>query len=83
VLAVLTTLPIMAQLTLDTSKDMCQVSAENGGQYTHAALWTIIAAAQLGDGDRAGELFACSIQSTMPQRALDSTDTASNHMLRL
>lgn len=31
---------------------------ENGGQYTHAALWTIIAAALLGDGDRAGELFA-------------------------
>jgi cyclic beta-1,2-glucan synthetase len=31
---------------------------ENGGQYTHAALWTLIAYAQLGDGDRAGELFA-------------------------
>jgi len=31
---------------------------ENGGQYTHAALWTIIAYAMLGDGDRAGELFA-------------------------
>jgi cyclic beta-1,2-glucan synthetase len=31
---------------------------ENGGQYTHAALWTLIAYACLGDGDRAGELFA-------------------------
>ena len=30
---------------------------ENGGQYTHAALWTVIAFAILGDGDRAGELF--------------------------
>ncbi len=31
---------------------------ENGGQYTHAALWTLIAYATLGDGDKAGELFA-------------------------
>ena len=31
---------------------------ENGGQYTHAALWTVLAFAQLGDGDRATELFA-------------------------
>ena len=31
---------------------------ENGGQYTHAAIWTLIAFAILGDGDRAGELFA-------------------------
>jgi len=31
---------------------------ENGGQYTHAALWTLMAYAKLGDGDRAGELFA-------------------------
>jgi cyclic beta-1,2-glucan synthetase len=31
---------------------------ENGGQYTHAAIWTLIAFASLGDGDRAGELFA-------------------------
>ncbi|HEX8492837.1 MAG TPA: glucoamylase family protein [Pyrinomonadaceae bacterium] len=30
---------------------------ENGGQYTHAALWTLIAYARLNDGDRAGELF--------------------------
>ncbi|HEY8019829.1 MAG TPA: glycosyl hydrolase family 65 protein, partial [Thermoanaerobaculia bacterium] len=31
---------------------------ENGGQYTHAALWTCIGFAALGDGDKAGELFA-------------------------
>ncbi|PYM38253.1 MAG: phosphorylase, partial [Candidatus Rokuibacteriota bacterium] len=31
---------------------------ENGGQYTHAALWSVIAFATLGDGDRAAELFA-------------------------
>ncbi len=31
---------------------------ENGGQYTHAAIWSVIAWASLGDGDKAGELFA-------------------------
>ena len=31
---------------------------ENGGQYTHAALWSVLAFARLGDGDRATELFA-------------------------
>jgi cyclic beta-1,2-glucan synthetase len=31
---------------------------ENGGQYTHAALWSVMAFALLGDGDRAAELFA-------------------------
>jgi cyclic beta-1,2-glucan synthetase len=31
---------------------------ENGAQYTHAATWLLIAYAMLGDGDRAGELFA-------------------------
>jgi cyclic beta-1,2-glucan synthetase len=30
---------------------------ENGGQYTHAAVWTVLGFAALGDGDRAGELF--------------------------
>ena len=30
---------------------------ENGGQYTHAAIWSILAFAALGDGDKAGELF--------------------------
>ncbi|MEO8520939.1 MAG: glucoamylase family protein [Acidobacteriota bacterium] len=31
---------------------------ENGGQYTHAALWNVLALARLGDGDRAAELFS-------------------------
>ena len=31
---------------------------ENGGQYTHAAIWTLIAYCMLGDGERAGELFS-------------------------
>ena len=31
---------------------------ENGAQYTHAALWTALAMAKLGDGDRAGQLMS-------------------------
>jgi cyclic beta-1,2-glucan synthetase len=31
---------------------------ENGGQYTHAAVWTVMAYAMLGNGDRATELFS-------------------------
>lgn len=30
---------------------------ENGGQYTHAAIWLIAAYAELGEGDKAGQLF--------------------------
>jgi cyclic beta-1,2-glucan synthetase len=30
---------------------------ENGGQYTHAAVWSVIAYALLGEGDQAGELL--------------------------
>jgi cyclic beta-1,2-glucan synthetase len=30
---------------------------ENGGQYTHAAVWTVMAMARLGYGDEAVELF--------------------------
>jgi cyclic beta-1,2-glucan synthetase len=30
---------------------------ENGAQYTHAALWTVLAMAKLGDGDRAAALM--------------------------
>jgi cyclic beta-1,2-glucan synthetase len=30
---------------------------ENGGQYTHAALWTVLGHALLGNGDRAEALF--------------------------
>ena len=31
---------------------------ENGGQYTHAAAWSVIAFATLGDGDKAADLFS-------------------------
>ncbi len=31
---------------------------ENGGQYTHAAAWSVMAFAALGQGDKAAELFA-------------------------
>jgi cyclic beta-1,2-glucan synthetase len=30
---------------------------ENGGQYTHAAVWSVAAFAALGEGDKAVELF--------------------------
>ena len=30
---------------------------ENGGQYTHAALWVVMAMAELGSGDEAVEMF--------------------------
>jgi cyclic beta-1,2-glucan synthetase len=30
---------------------------ENGGQYTHAAVWSVVALATLGEGDKAVELF--------------------------
>jgi len=31
---------------------------ENGGQYSHAAMWAVLAQARLGNGDAAGDLFA-------------------------
>jgi cellobiose phosphorylase len=31
---------------------------ENGGQYTHAAIWTVMAFAELGETERAWELFS-------------------------
>ena len=31
---------------------------ENGGQYTHAAAWSVMAFAALGEGDKAAELFS-------------------------
>ncbi|HCL62848.1 MAG TPA: glycosyl transferase, partial [Rhizobiales bacterium] len=31
---------------------------ENGGQYTHAALWSVMAFARLGQGDKAARLFS-------------------------
>jgi cyclic beta-1,2-glucan synthetase len=30
---------------------------ENGGQYTHAAVWVVMASARLGNGDEAAEFF--------------------------
>ena len=30
---------------------------ENGGQYTHAAAWVVVAFAEMGEGDKAHELF--------------------------
>jgi cyclic beta-1,2-glucan synthetase len=30
---------------------------ENGGQYTHAAVWVVMAYAALGDGDKAADIF--------------------------
>lgn len=31
---------------------------ENGGQYTHGAIWSVFAFAKLGEGDRAASLFS-------------------------
>jgi cyclic beta-1,2-glucan synthetase len=31
---------------------------ENGGQYTHAAIWSVMALAKLGEGDKAASLFS-------------------------
>jgi cyclic beta-1,2-glucan synthetase len=31
---------------------------ENGGQYTHGAVWAVLAFAMQGDGDKAGELLS-------------------------
>jgi cyclic beta-1,2-glucan synthetase len=47
----------------NTSRDPGYIKAyvpgirENGGQYSHASTWTVIAFAELGDGDRAAEVF--------------------------
>ena len=47
----------------NTSRDPGYIKAyvpgirENGGQYSHAAAWNIIAFAELGDGDKAAEIF--------------------------
>ena len=43
---------------------------ENGGQYTHAAAWNIIAFAELGDGDAAAKLLSIvnPINATLSRR---------------
>ncbi len=46
---------------------------ENGGQYTHAAWWSIMAFASLGDGDTAATLFG---MLNPINRALDPADVA-------
>ena len=52
---------------------------ENGGQYTHAALWTVLAFARLGDGDRAVELFSMlNPLNHARNRRRDSAATAPN-----
>jgi cyclic beta-1,2-glucan synthetase len=52
--------PPFAQTALDPGyiKGYPPGIRENGGQYTHAATWAVIAFAMLGDGDKAGELFS-------------------------
>ena len=47
---------------------------ENGAQYTHAALWTALAAARLGDGDRAAQLFEM-LNPLTHARTYDDVDT--------
>ena len=46
---------------------------ENGGQYTHAVLWTIMALARLGLGDEAMELFHM-INPINHMRTVDETE---------
>ena len=46
---------------------------ENGGQYTHAAIWTVIALARLGMGDEAMELFHM-LNPINHMRTADGTD---------
>jgi cyclic beta-1,2-glucan synthetase len=51
--------PPFDQSTLDPGyiKGYVPGLRENGGQYTHAAIWTVMAMAHLGSGDEAVELF--------------------------
>ncbi|MBI2203895.1 MAG: glycosyl transferase [Candidatus Rokubacteria bacterium] len=44
---------------------------ENGGQYTHAAMWVAIAFAMLGDGDAAAEILALSNPINRSRTAAD------------
>ena len=48
---------------------------ENGGQYTHGAIWSIFAWARLGDGDRAGALFG----TLNPIRHSDSAEAVARY----
>ena len=55
---------------------------ENGGQYTHAAIWTMIAYSMLGDGERAGELFSLLNPINHSSTRAGCTSTKSSLMLR-
>ncbi len=48
---------------------------ENGGQYTHGAIWSIFAWAGLGDGDRAADVF----NILNPIRHADSADAVERY----
>lgn len=50
---------------------------ENGGQYTHAALWTVWAFAMLGQGDRATALF----QLLNPINHADTPEKVSRYLV--
>ena len=52
--------PPFEQTTLDPGyiKGYPPGIRENGGQYTHAAIWSVQALAKLGDGDKAAELLS-------------------------
>jgi cyclic beta-1,2-glucan synthetase len=50
---------------------------ENGGQYTHAAVWTAWAYAMLGQGDRAGALF----RMLNPIHHADTPEKAARYMV--
>lgn len=51
--------PPFSKTTLDPGyiKSYIPGVRENGGQYTHGAVWSVIANAKLGDTERAGEYF--------------------------
>jgi cyclic beta-1,2-glucan synthetase len=51
--------PPFDQTTLDPGyvKGYLPGVRENGGQYTHAAIWSAVALAMLGEGDKAVDLF--------------------------
>jgi len=53
---------------------------ENGGQYTHAAIWTTMAFAMMGDTNARGNSSPCSIPSITAARRRRSSATRSNPM---
>jgi len=48
---------------------------ENGGQYTHAAAWVVLALTRLGCGDEAWRSSTCSIRSITRGLRTRSSDT--------